>query len=207
MKIQLEKLCVKLFLQKHNCQRTRLTRSKFRWRWWRLLHPKVCPNAPHYTSRTAGQKLSGWLDIGYECVKCLRRQKIPNRLQTPPIYAETDQALLQWTQRVDYSDDFINLKHNRSCFSKMWKLRIFVRFQRQPSYLCPSYSNHYIVNSKPSPSVKNQFCELFFILILHLPYSPHYRRNNYIGCILKSSLRIVFRMQWYYIIEFKFNYR
>ncbi|CAI6357450.1 unnamed protein product [Macrosiphum euphorbiae] len=60
--------------------------------------------------------------------KRLRKKKIPD-CQTPPTYAEIDEAigaLVQWTQRVYFSDDLDNLKHNRSCTSKLRKLAPFL---------------------------------------------------------------------------------
>jgi len=46
--------------------------------------------------------------------KRLRKKEIPDR-QTPPTYAEMDEAiraLVQWTQRIYFPDDLKNLKHN-----------------------------------------------------------------------------------------------
>lgn len=60
--------------------------------------------------------------------KRLRNQEIPYR-QTPPNYAEIDEAiraLVQWTQRVYFFDDLNNLKQNRSCSSKLRKLAPFL---------------------------------------------------------------------------------
>lgn len=60
--------------------------------------------------------------------KRLQKKEIPDR-QTPPTSAEIDEAiraLVLWTQRVYFSDDLNNLKHNRACSSKLRKLAPFL---------------------------------------------------------------------------------
>ncbi|CAI6350178.1 unnamed protein product [Macrosiphum euphorbiae] len=62
--------------------------------------------------------------------KRLLKKEIPDR-QTPPTSAEVDEAiraLVQWTQRVYFSDDLNNLTHNRSGSSKLRKLAPFLDF-------------------------------------------------------------------------------
>jgi len=63
--------------------------------------------------------------------KRLLNKEIPDR-QTPPTSAEIDEAiraLVQWTQRVYFSDDLNNLTHNRSCSTKLRKLAPFIDFE------------------------------------------------------------------------------